>query len=77
MLSKILEGTAGKIGIATAAEVSCPGRLVGGSLEGGAAAARALAGPTHPPSHPATACGSVQQQLRLPTFAYTAASSVL
>jgi len=39
MLPKRLEGTAGKIGIATAAEVSCTGRLVGGSLEGGAAAA--------------------------------------
>jgi len=41
MLPKRLEGTAGKIGIATAAEVSCTGRLVGGSLEGGAAAAAA------------------------------------
>lgn len=54
MLPKRLEGTAGKIGIATAAEVSCSGRLVGGSLEGGAAAARALAGPTGPLSRPAT-----------------------
>lgn len=68
MLPKRLEGTAGKTGIPTAGEVSCVGRLVGGSLEGRAAAAGALAGPTDPPSHSATACGSVHLQVRLPTF---------